>query len=118
MGATSSKSTNNSESYMIDEHIITSFISEYCEISQSNFMDLNTLLFAFLLYAKSAHGLPIPLFMSRKIKKYILTYLAQYGRNKNDTRMFITGYPESRIIVGIKLNSFPHVSDDYLTNLY
>jgi hypothetical protein len=106
MGLSSSKSSlideNVDKSYVIDENMMKSFLSEYCEISPSNFVDLNSFFFAFLAHAKFKYDVHLQRFLSHiEIKIKLLYYLDKHGR------CLIYGYPASKIIVGVKLKSWP-----------
>ena len=111
MGASISKS-HLPEYYQYDENITKSFFSEYCELSPSNFMDLNTLIFAFLIHAKFTPD------DYQDLKKQILDSFEKHGRENIGKHMYVIGYPESKIIIGVKLNSWPPMSDDLRKRIY
>jgi hypothetical protein len=116
MGVSSSKSyvidENIDKSYVIDENMIKSFLSEYCEYSPSNFMDMSSFFFAFIVYAKFKYDVHLQQFLSHNdIKKQMLSSLDEHRIETNKPFIYKIGYTESLIIVGVKLNSWPVIDD-------
>ena len=99
------------------DKLTKSFISEHCEICQSNFMDFEIFIHAFLQYI----NMPISEYMP---KIEILRSLRKHGMENNGTDIYLTGcltssmgtdlyireHIKSTIIVGVMLVSWPRKS--------